>query len=508
MQLTQPSTQPMPIQKGIRNSKPVVAINRFFASPFGLFFFAALTMVSFIFSLELYLYAAIIVYVLYVCLFGEDFMTILPLFLFCYVSPSSKNNPGKAEASIFYGLGGKIILGFAAIAVVAIFLRIATDKKMGFKRLFTQKRSLLWSFLILGLSYLMSGIGSDHYPEIATKNLLFSALQFLSLFLLYFLFSATVDWKTKDKSYLAWAILAVGLLVSGELLYTYLTNGVIQGGMIERANIYTGWGMYNNIGAMIAISIPFALYLATRYRLGFIFVITAMVLLAATFFSCSRGSCIGASIGFTFGLIFAAIKAPDKLAFILTTFMLFMAIAVVGVVLKDKLLLLFDKVPDIMIQVPQNCQQSFWDFLSQFNDSNRFEIYKEGLNVYIHNPIFGDSFYPSDYAPWDFSELEQFSGFFPPRWHNTIIQLMASCGTFGLLAYVYHRIKTIRLFCKRPSTTKTFIALGIFVLLLMSMLDCHLFNIGPAFFYSICLTFAENVQEDAQLPLRKAKTSL
>ncbi|MBQ8427816.1 MAG: hypothetical protein IJX18_01020, partial [Clostridia bacterium] len=116
MELTQPSNIPMPSKKGIRNSKPVVAINKFFASPFGLFFFAALTMVSFIFALELYLYAFIIVYALYVCIFGEDFMTLLPLFLFCYVSASPKNNPGKTETSIFYGTCGKIILVFAAIA--------------------------------------------------------------------------------------------------------------------------------------------------------------------------------------------------------------------------------------------------------------------------------------------------------------------------------------------------------------------------------------------------------
>ena len=503
MNASQPQQFNLPAPKGVRNSLVIRALNKFFASPFGLFLFAALTLVCFIFSWELHLYATVIIYALYLCIFGEDFMTLIPLFLFCYVSASPKNNPGKAESSIFYGAGGIIILAFAAIAVFAIFIRIATDENMGFKRLFTQKRALLGGFLVLGLSYMMSGIGSDHYAEIYQKNLFFAALQFLSIFLLYFIFSATIDWKKRDKSYLAWAMVMFGLLVCGELISVYFTNGVVSSGMIERQKIYTGWGMYNNVGAMIAVCVPFAFYLCTRYKVGPIFVSIALFFVAMTFFSCSRGSCIGAAIGFVLGFIVAAIKAPDKIAYLLGATMLISITIILAVLVGNKLITLFTKVPDIMLERPQGFE-SILDFFKNFNDSNRFEIYLEGLKVYIRNPIFGDSFYPSDYAPWDFSELEQFSSFFPPRWHNTFIQLMACCGTFGLFAYLYHRFQTLRLFFKNPSTTKTFIGISLLVFLAMCMLDCHLFNLGPAFVYSICLMFAENIpNEKPALPLQR-----
>ena len=106
-------------------------------------------------------------------------------------------------------------------------------------------------------------------------------------------------------------------------------------------------------------------------------------------------------------------------------------------------------------------------------------------------PIFGDSFYPSGYLPWQFAGVEEYENFFPPRWHNTIIQLMASCGIIGLIAYAVHRLQTVKLLFKKRNLATGFIALALMALLGMSLLDCHMFNIGPAFFYSMTLLFIE-----------------
>ena len=64
-----------------------------------------------------------------------------------------------------------------------------------------------------------------------------------------------------------------------------------------------------------------------------------------------------------------------------------------------------------------------------------------------------------------------------------------------MLAYIFHRYQTIKLFVKKPTLEKTFIALSLVIFLSTSLLDCHFFNIGPTMFYSLALLFAENLPQ-------------
>jgi|GEM_PF-910081 len=485
-----------------RESKPIATVNKWCASPIGLSFFALLTLIGYLFSLELLVYSVVVAYVLYVCLFGEDFYTIIPLFLFCYVASAPENNPARIEFSLYYGGTGIAILILAAVAVTALLLRVGLDKNMGFKRLFTKKRKLALGFAALATAFFLSGIGSAGYLDLAWKNLFFALLQALGFGLIYFFFSATVNWEKRDKNYFAWAILIVGVLVALEMFSLFIFCGIVTDGTIDRSISYTGWGNYNNIGAMITLAVPFAFYLSLQYKRGFLLLIPAALLTAAVFFSCSRSSSVVVALGFVGGYILTAIKTKEKLPFFITTGALLTALAVLCIIFHEYLGALFAKLPLIFnggnpdispdyIGRPAGTGNDYGGFLGLFNDAKRFEIYGEGLNVFLKYPVFGETFYPQGYQPGAFATLQGFNGFFPPRWHNTFIQLLASCGAVGLIAYLFHRVQTVLLFFKSPSLFKTFIGIGVLLLLLMSMLDCHLFNIGPAFFYSACLLFAE-----------------
>jgi hypothetical protein len=119
-----------------------------------------------------------------------------------------------------------------------------------------------------------------------------------------------------------------------------------------------------------------------------------------------------------------------------------------------------------------------------------------GVCQFLSEPVFGGSFFPQgSFVPWDWSNLETFSSFFPPRWHNTLVQMMASCGTMGITAYLLHRWRTVQLFWKRRSVEHTFLAMSLGVLLCAALLDCHFFNVGPVLFYSMALAFAEKLPE-------------
>ena len=138
------------------------------------------------------------------------------------------------------------------------------------------------------------------------------------------------------------------------------------------------------------------------------------------------------------------------------------------------------------------------EFLSKdlFAVNSRDKLLINGLKQFKSHPVFGGSFYPQgEYVPWDWSDLEAFSSFFPPRWHNTITQLLASAGVVGIAAYAFHRFQTVKLLVTKRSMEKTFILIYLGVLLGASMFDCHFFNIGPVLLYSMALAFAEKIEQ-------------
>ena len=143
----------------------------------------------------------------------------------------------------------------------------------------------------------------------------------------------------------------------------------------------------------------------------------------------------------------------------------------------------------------QELMEIFALFIEEiFIMSERDNLVGYGLKQFRTHPIFGGSFFPQgEYVPWDWSTSEAFSSFFPPRWHNTIIQVLASCGIVGLACYLFHRFQTVRLILVKRSTEKTFIGLFMASLLLCSLMDCHFFNVGPTLFYSMALAYAENI---------------
>ena len=227
----------------------------------------------------------------------------------------------------------------------------------------------------------------------------------------------------------------------------------------------------------MAVTLPFAFYLAGRKKHGWIFNILGTILLLGTIISCSRTSMMVAAIAYCI-CAFLLLRDQRTRKANLLVYM------IAGVTVIAAVLIFFGKLMGI-----------FELFISELgNISQRDNLINFGLKQFIENPVFGGSFFPQgEYVPWDWSNLESFSSFFPPRWHNTIIQIAASCGVVGLAAYGFHRFQTVKLFLRNHSPEKTFIGIFILVLLSASLLDCHFFNVGPVLFYSMALAFAEKI---------------
>lgn len=460
--------------------KKTAAFDQWLRTPWYVVALAVMTGISSLLGLELMLYTVLIGLGIYLCLMGSDLLPLTSIFLFAYVSPSRENNPGRYPGSVFYPLNGGIYLGILlTVFVVSLIWRLVKDPELGGKTFWKTKRVLLPSMLMLGIAYLLSGIGMDEYFSVMGQNLLFAVLQCFAVIFLYWLFTGAVRWDRAPRGYLAWTGIAVGFVVLIQLMENYLSGRIFENGTLDRELIATGWGMHNNVGCMMAMMMPLAFYLAAKSKRGWLFNLLGTVLFVGTILSCSRGSMLMA--GLAYGICaFLLLKTPESRKKNLKIYLIALgAVAVAVVVLLPKLLSVFRL------------------FISQLdNVSQRDNLIYYGLEQFMSEPVFGGSFFPQgSYVPWDWSNLEAFSSFFPPRWHNTLVQVMASCGTVGITAYLIHRFHTIKLFWMRRSAEHTFLAVSLGVLLCAGLLDCHFFNVGPVLFYSMALAFAEKLPE-------------
>lgn len=459
-------------------------INLFLYSPAYFFLIGGLTVLSNTCGAELFVYTCFVFIAIYVCLFGRDLLPLMPMFVCGYISPSVENNPGFNDDSVFSFSGGGWYLMVLIAGVLACFVyRLITDPDFGGKKFFTHKRGLLSGMLILSAGYLLSGLGSQQLQNYFGQNLVFSLLQILSVVGLYYLFSGTVRWELAPKAYLSWTGVCVGFVLLAELLFIYVDTNVIVDGTILRERIYTGWGHYNNIGVLLAMMIPCPFFLTGKGRHSGVFYISGMLFLVGLIFTCSRGSIICGVVAYVLSYLVSLFHNRYARANVAIHVFTALVAIIVFSLSYGQITRLFSS----LIQIG-------------LDPSNRFEIYHEGMKQFLKYPLFGETFFPSEYAPYSWSTAEGFTAFFPPRWHNTIVQLLASSGIVGLVAYAVHRVQTVRLFVRNYSGKKIFFALSILVLLSASMLDCHMFNIGPVLFYSMTLAFTE---QRLDLPSRK-----
>ena len=534
----------------IRDNGTVSKINAFMRTPAYVITLAVLTVICNLLSLDLYIYTIFIATAVFITLFGIDLLPLMPIVILCYIAPSPSNNPGSAnnKGSIFYFENGGLYLIFLiSILVLCLLFRLLTDREIGGRAFLTKNRKLLNGMLILGASYLLSGIGMKEYGSaswrallfglavfalvyllnvankllstegaklkdcildkkllifgvsglllvyalagallgqfgtLPSKNLLFALIQCVAVMVMYFLFSGTVKWNETPKHYLAWVGTCAGLVVLPQLLENYVSGRVFMEGTgtMDRELIFAGWGMHNNIGGMMAFMLPFPFYLALTRKRSWIYNILGTVLMLGVVASCSRTSMLVAAVIYCICAVMLLRRKEERKANLLVYGIIAGAVLLFCVIFFRKLMEVF---------------ALFFEEL--FIMSERDNLIGFGFKQYQNHPIFGGSFFPQgEYVPWDWSTSEAFTSFFPPRWHNTIIQMLASCGIVGLVCYLVHRFQTTKLLLTDRSIEKRFIFLFVISLTVCSLMDCHFFNVGPVLFYSMALAFAENIEQ-------------
>ena len=430
---------------------------------------AALTLASNLFSWEipvLYAFALIVALAALLC---DDMLCIIPLACCAYFTFSKVNNPlDKAHTSIFLEKAAQVNF-WIIVAITAVFAigRLVFDIIEHKERRKLPK--LIWGFVALGVAYILGGLFSKYY---AFDTAFFGLTQILAISFSYFYFYFTVDFKKIDKSYFAYLMTVCGFLLCGEVIGMLHYGGFFTTtGEFDRSNLHTGWGVYNNVaGAMIMCS-PAPFYYATTKDRGWPYRIIGNFFYLAILFIQSRGGMLFGSCVYALCVLVTIWKTAHKKELILSQRGLWLIAFLVCLIFQNKIADMFHSVID-----------------RGMDDSGRFDIYLNGLEQFLDAPIFGNGFYACESFRWGDNTI---GAFLPARYHNTVVQLLASGGIVMLLAYGYHRFETLRMIFKKRNVEKYFIGMCILGLLLTSLLDCHFFNFGPGFTYSALLLLLE-----------------
>lgn len=453
----------------VKDNRIFRALNAFFASESLILLSALLCMLGNFCSIELVVYTIDWLLMVYLCLFSDRLYPLMALVPFFYITPSHKNNPSLYDASIFYPQNGLIYLGVLAASILGLVVaRVAWECG---RKTNLQLPKLTWSFAGLAAAYLLSGLGSG---GVSLQNTVFSLAEIASICLLYFILSLGVDWSGLPKGYVARLGMILSLTVCNEVLFLYATGNLFLGGEIVIEHIVTGWGIWNNIGGMIIMTMPCAFSLACTQKNGWLYALIGIYSYGIVCLTNSRGAILSGGVVLLLCLIALIWHAKGKMKLVYGSLMLLIAIGagVICFLARDTLLYFFADILEKGLE-----------------SSSRLNHYRSGYEQFLEYPLFGGGFYMSDAYRYGTGN----DTFIPARWHNTIIQIAASTGFVGLVAYVLHRIRTLELFFRRPALEKTYIGFCVLALLLSSLVDCHFFNIGPGLLYGLLLACAEGL---------------
>ncbi|MDE7084702.1 MAG: O-antigen ligase family protein, partial [Clostridia bacterium] len=353
----------------------------------------------------------------------------------------------------------------------------------------------------LSAAFCLSGIFYSHYT---VMNLLYGLALSAIIIIFYVFCYCNFELEEKTFSKIASYFIAVAATVTLELIVAYITcrsEGAEKG---WRNVLSFGWGTYNQAGLMLTMAIPAWFYLAGKHKKGYYFLLGAVVNEAMCMLSQSRQAMLMSAVVFAACCVWILIWDKGRkrvFDLIMMGVVLVLLAIIVGVFHKQLIEFVSGAV----------------DKSSLATGSGRTTLWKQGWHNFLHKPLFGVGFYdPTAKGTYDEAGelLTSEVGFFTPgdlshsiprMCHNTVFQLLSSCGLVGLAVYVFHRVQTVISFINNVTAERTLIALTMCVLLLMSLLDNHLFYFITTIQYSILLSLLAVTEKKKQVNKKKTE---
>ena len=361
-----------------------------------------------------------------------------------------------------------------------------------------KKGLFFWGIIAVDTALLLNGLFSAHWKPI---NLLYGLMMASGLTLFYCIFLVLLTHSKDTVAYACKAIVCAGgvalaqtLIRAAQLIAEGHKDVFVEGMpfILSRQLLSLAWGVPTITGAVMAMAIPAALYLARTRRFPVLSCICATMLLAGTFIINTRSALLFGGIAFVAGMIICCFKNKNKLANRIYALSL-VGIGIVSIVafifLSEHPLTAFQKLVDIMR----------FDFLlddnSSFNEifGSRASIWIGGLRDFISAPVFGVGFSVGR----DMTGLDSINhNIFDIMYHNIIIEFLGSMGIVGMIAFLFHLKHGIELMFRKFDWNRILVLFVPILIICMSLLDNFFFYPNFAIVYALFLALAELMLEE------------
>ncbi len=446
-------------------------IKTIFTSPAYPFITAAVMLLCYYTALDILAIYYLAISAILMFMFLDDLTPVLNIFLFMSVCISFKNSPSHTAGNSNYFFQPAIlaqVIALIAILIIALIYRIVktcVDKRF-------KPTAVFYSLCGLSGAFILNGLFTENYT---IGNLLYGVL-LCALYLGIFVFiKDNLKLNKNSFKYIALCFFALSILLVIELFLRYITIGDLYiNGELNRNLLSFGWGVYNTMGMLLLLCIPPVIYLATQYKYGYLFYIYSFLLAVCCFLSMSRQAMLGAIIIYPICLFMLFTQPLNrKIHIIITAFAVAVACVFVGIYWKPLCSALYDIFSNVVTDD------------GKLNGSGRMDLYIKALNDFRKSPLFGEGFFCPSLS--DLGESVSGLGIDIHFYHNTVLQMMGSCGIVGLICYTVHRVITIMCLCNNITVQRGFIGATILVIILLSLVDIHMFDVLPTFTYSFLL---------------------
>ena len=357
-----------------------------------------------------------------------------------------------------------------AVLVGLIFLSVAVFFILN-RRRFTFGKQFI-GLAVGAVAFLCSGLLYDTNAWLASVPSV--SMYVIVVFLVYLL---CVNGVSRDvpKTYFAKIFLHVGIIMVLNTTIFYVFDGRPFEVLIHAKAINFGWGISNNLGSMLLLSIPMTMYLVVRedktifHTIYYVFWFVVQVL--ALILSLSRGAVLPAVVGVPACIVYAFIFARKKTKLIVSLAVVLALTAGLFIWQWDKVQLVFSR----YTVVGEG---------GTIYDSGRFDLFSKAWQDFLKSPVFGLS---------PFHTVDPMAGQFSPLWyHNTVMQVLANAGIFGIIGFVIHLICKYQVLCTRKAKKiNKFILISVIMWSIHGLLDPCYSIVSQLILFVILLAFAE-----------------
>ncbi len=393
-------------------------------------------------------------------IFCKNSFTTLPFFMMCsfVLSVDTKPNTGYFNTPLRI----TVLCFLLAVLLAAVVFHLLYYGKW---RLIFKKAYLTSSMAMLTGALLIGGLGA---PLFSPMGVVMSLAVGACMFLPYSLLVNCGEYRgRKTVEYFAWAAIVAAAVIFAAVIEQYIIHD-LNLDYHPKKLLEFGHTISNSAAVIVLMAMPMTFYMVYVYKYGVVFLIALAMQLVTIFLTYSRASLIiavGGTVVVAVALMFK--KKNGRLLYCITAGILAVAVLIVAIRYRGYI---WDKIVGL--------------FEGDFTGSGRTNIWKAGFNAWRDHPIFGVGLW---YLPQIQAPKHMYHSY-----HCTPLTYLYCAGIVGLVAYIFHRYKTVRMFFGAgPTAERVFIALSVIALLLNSLLDIYMTEPLHLLYYSVMLALIE-----------------